>query len=193
LANKLAIIKDAANDARVGNHKAAYAYWLGVGYPFLKDPSQTDLYNWGFANYSAGNYKTADSIFCGIYETKYPQEVFGYFWCMRSKTAEDDSTGSQGLAVDANVKFADIARAFDSTARVAGTKDSVRWKNQILNSYFALAQYYNDIKKDKETAVVYLKKVLEVDPTNPNAPKFIEILTRKPKPAASPAKKATGK
>jgi tetratricopeptide (TPR) repeat protein len=193
LANKLQIIKDAANDAKNGGHKAAYAYWLGVGYPFIKDPNQTDIYNWGFANYSAGNYKTADSIFCGIYEAKFPTEVFGYFWCVRSKTAEDDSTGSQGLAVDANVKFADIARAFDSTARVAGTKDSIRWKNQIINAYFALAQYYNDIKKDKETAVAYLRKVLEVDPTNPNAGKFIEVLTRKPKPAASPAKKATGK
>ena len=193
LANKLQIIKDAAADAKASGKKLAYAYWLGVGYPFLKDPNQSDVYNWGFANYSAGNYKTADSIFCGVYETKYPTEVFGYFWCARSKTAEDDSVGSQGLALDANIKFTDIARAFDSTARVAGTKDSIRWKNQILNAYFALAQYYNDIKKDKETAVMYLRKVLEVDPPNANAPKFIEILTRKPKPAASPAKKATGK
>src|SRR6201996_1715171 len=92
LANKLAIIKDAANDARVGNHKAAYAYWLGVGYPFIKTPVNTDLYNWGIANYQAGNYKTSDSIFCGMYTAQYPTEIYGYLWCARSKQAQDDST-----------------------------------------------------------------------------------------------------
>jgi tetratricopeptide (TPR) repeat protein len=191
VANKLQIIKDAAADAKAGGHKAAYAYWLGVGYPFIKDPNQTDVYNWGFANYSAGNYKTADSIFCGIYESKYPTEIFGYLWCKNSKVAEDDSTGSKGLAVEAYDKLAAMARALDSTAKVANGADSIKYRAQAVGSYFALAQYYNDIKKDKETAVVYLRRVLDVDPTNPNAPKFIEILTRKPKPAA-PAKPKAG-
>ena len=191
LVNKLKIIKDASNDAKAGGHKAAYAYWLGVGYPFIKAPNQNDLYNWGFANYSAGNYKTADSIFCGIYESKYPTEIFGYLWCAKSKTAEDDSVGSQGLAVEANIKLAEMGRALDSTAKATGGADSIKYKNQILGAYFTLASYYNDIKKDKETAVVYLRKVLEVDPTNPNAPKFIEVLTRKPK-AVAPKPKAAG-
>src|SRR5579872_4993615 len=192
LANKLKILNDAANDAKAGGHKLAYAYWLGQLYPFIKAPNQSDLYNWGFANYSAGNYKTADSIFCGIYEQKYPEEVFGYFWCARAKTAQDDSTGSQGLAIDANVKFTEVARAYDSTSKASGKADSTRWKAQIINAYFALAQYYNDIKKDKELAVAYLRKVVEVDPTNPTAPKFIDLLTRKPvsRPAARP--KAAG-
>jgi tetratricopeptide (TPR) repeat protein len=193
VANKLQIIKDAAADAKAGGHKAAYAYWLGVGYPFIKDPNQTDVYNWGFANYSAGNYKTADSIFCGIYESKYPTEIFGYLWCKNAKVAEDDSTGSKGLAVEAYDKLAAMARALDSTAKAANGADSIKYRGQAVGSYFALAQYYNDIKKDKETAVVYLRRVLDVDPTNPNAPKFIEILTRKPKPAAPARPKAGAK
>lgn len=191
LADKLQIIKDAAADAKASGHKAAYAYWLGVGYPFIKNPINTDLYNWGFANYSAGNYKTADSIFCGIYESKYPAEIFGYLWCKNSKVAEDDSTGSQGLAVEAYDKLAAMARALDSTAKAANGPDSIKYRAQAVGSYFALAQYYNDIKKDKEIAVAYLRRVLDVDPTNPNAPKFIEILTRKPKSAA-PAKPKAG-
>lgn len=192
VANKLQIIKDAAADAKAGGHKSALAYWLGVGYPFIKDPNETDIYNWGFANYSAGNYKKADSIFCGIYESKYPNEIFGYLWCKNAKVAEDDSTGSQGIAIEAYDKLASMARALDSTAKAANSPDSIKYRGQAVGSYFALAQYYNDIKHDKESAVAYLRKVLDVDPTNPNAPKFIEILTRKPKPAA-PAKKAGAK
>ena len=191
--NKLRIIKEAADAAKASVKKGTYAYWMGVGYPYIKNPNQTDVYNWGFSNYSAGNYKTADSIFCGIYETKWPDEIFGYLWCKNSRVAMDDSTGSQGLAVDAYNKLADMARKIDSVNKAANSPDSVKYRTQAVSSYFALAQYYNDIKKDKETAVSYLRKVLEVDPTNPNAPKFIDILTRKPaqRPAAG-AKSKTG-
>src|ERR1700744_2754198 len=86
VANKVQIAKDAAADAKAKGHKVAYAYWLGVGYPFIKAPTNTDLYNVGIANYQAGAYKTSDSVFCQVYETKYPDESFGYLWCARSKT-----------------------------------------------------------------------------------------------------------
>ena len=87
LAEKLQYLKQAADDAKAAGHKQAYAFWLGIQYPFIKNPNQSDLYNWGIANYQAGNYKSSDSIFCGTYETKYPDEVYGYLWCMRSKAA----------------------------------------------------------------------------------------------------------
>jgi len=150
------------------------------------------------ANYQAGNYKTADSIFCGIYEPKYPTEIYGYLWCARAKQAQDDSIGSQGLAVEAYDKLAQIGRGLDSTARVAGTADSTKYKAQIVSSYSFLATYYNNIKKDKATAIAYLEKILEVDPTNADAPRFIEILKRPAKQPARPAagakpKSATGK
>jgi tetratricopeptide (TPR) repeat protein len=184
MVNKLQIAKDASNDAKTAGHKAAYAYWMGVEYPLIKNPVNTELYNWGIANYQAGNYKTSDSIFCGMYTSKFPTEIYGYLWCARSKQAEDDSTGSQGLAVDAYDKLAQVGRGLDSTAKTAGSADSIKYKSQILTSYGFLASYYNNIKKDKQTAIGYLEKILEVDPTNPDARKFIEILKR---PAKQPA------
>ena len=172
---------------KLGN-KQASAQLAALVYNSKKNPVNTDLYNWGMANYQAGNYKTADSIFCGIYESKYPTEIFGYLWCARSKQAQDDSLNSQGLAVEAYDKLAQVARGLDSTAKAAGSADSIKYKAQILSSYFFLAQYYNDTKKDKATAIAYLEKVLEVDPTNATAPKFITILKTPPrKPAAQPA------
>jgi len=178
LANKLAIIKDAAAHAQAAKQKAAYAYWLAVGYPFIKAPTNTDLYNVGMAYYQAGLYKSADSVFCQQYETKYPDEIYGYLWCARSKTAEDDSVGSQGLAVEANIKLAEVGRRLDSTAKAAGAADSTKYKNQVINAYSQLAGYYNNIKKDRDNAMLYLHKILEVDPTNPDAKRFIEILEK---------------
>jgi tetratricopeptide (TPR) repeat protein len=167
------------------NYKQGVAELAAVEYASKKEPTQTDVYNWGIANYQAGNYKTADSIFCGIYESKCPSEIFGYLWCARSKQAQDDSLNSQGLAVEAYDKLAAMARALDSTAKAAGSPDSVKYKNTAVTSYFYLAQYYNDIKKDKGMAVNYLQKVVEIDPTNSTAQKFIDALTKKP--AARPA------
>ncbi|HEV3325184.1 MAG TPA: tetratricopeptide repeat protein [Puia sp.] len=173
------------------NNKAAIAELAAITYNSKQNPNNSDLYNWGIANYQAGNYKTADSIFCGIYESKYPNEIFGYLWCARSKQAQDDSLNSQGLAIDSYDKLAQVARALDSTAKTAGSADSIKYKNYILTSYFFLAQYYNDNKKDKQMAVAYLRKVLEVDPTNPTALKFITILTAPPRQVGSKPK-ATG-
>lgn len=178
LANKLQIIKDASANAKAKGQKAAYAYWLGVGYPFIKAPTENDLYYWGYANYSAGLYKTADSIFCGIYESQYPKEFFGYYWCMKTKVAEDDSVGSQGLAVDAYIKLAAVCTALDSTAHAAGSPDSTKYKKYIIDSYSQLAGYYNNIKKDRDNALLYLHKILEIDPNNADVKKFIDILEK---------------
>ncbi|HEY4206713.1 MAG TPA: tetratricopeptide repeat protein [Puia sp.] len=172
-------------------YKQGVAELAAIEYASKKDPNQTDVYNWGIANYQAGNFKTADSIFCGIYETKWPNEIFGYLWCARSKVAQDDSVGSQGLAVEAYDKLAAISRALDSTAHAAGSADSTKYKSQAIIAYSQNAGYYNNIKKDKETAIVYLNKILEIDPSNADAKRFIEILTRKP-PARQPARPAGG-
>jgi tetratricopeptide (TPR) repeat protein len=175
-ADKMKFQTEAMDLAKQIKDKPAAAMISGAVYNSLKNPSNSDLFKYGTANYSAGNYKTADSIFCGVYESKYPNEIFGYLWCARSKQAQDDSTNSQGLAVDAYEKLAQFARA---------SPDSAKYKSQIISAYFYLASYYNDIKKDKPKAVGYMQKVLEVDPTNTSAQNIINSLTKK-----QPAKKS---
>jgi hypothetical protein len=187
LQNKLDVIKEAQDFAKQSGNKGAYAYWLGVGYPYLKDPNQNELYNWGFANYSAGNYQASDSIFCGLYESKYPNEIFGYLWCKNSALALDDSLWTKGLPIEAYQKLGAIARSLDSTAKAANSPDSTKYKRYVIESYSQLAGYFNNVKKDKETAITYLDMWIEVDPADPNPKKFKEILTRKPPPAAKPS------
>ena len=190
LAGKLDLIKEASDVAKRTGNRTEIAYWLGVGYPLLKNPTQTDLYNWGIANYQASNFKTADSLFCGLYETQFPNEIYGYLWCSRAKAGEDDSLGSNGYAVEAWQKLAQVSRTLDSTAKVANSPDSIKFKRYAVDSYSRLAFYYNNFKKDKENAIAYLQKILEVDPTNPDAQKYINMLNRPAKQAAAKPKAA---
>jgi tetratricopeptide (TPR) repeat protein len=170
---------EALDLAKQLHNKQAAAMLSGAVYNSLRNPTNSDLFKYGMANYSAGNYKTSDSIFCGVYETKYPNEIFGYLWCAKSKQAEDDSTNSQGLAVQAYEKLAQYARSIP---------DSAKFKNQVIGAYFYLASYYNDIKKDKGKAVEYMQKVLEVDPENATAKNVIGMLTKPPKQGAQKPK-----
>jgi len=179
--NKVKYIQQAAALAKKQGNRVEEANWLGMAYQMDKDPSQTDLYNWGMAHYQAANYKTADSIFCNLYESKYPDQIYGYLWCARSKQAQD-TTMEQGLAVDAYKALADKAL----------TLDSGKFKSQSIAANFYLVQYYNDIKKDKESALTYLDKVLEVDPANADALRVKEILTKAPKQPASKPKSSSG-
>ncbi|MEP7279558.1 MAG: tetratricopeptide repeat protein [Bacteroidota bacterium] len=176
------LVKAAALAKKVGN-RAEEANFLRQSYSIDKNPSNADLYNLGQAYYQAKNYPVADSIYCGVYETKYPDEIFGYLWCARTKQAADDSVGSGGLAVE----------AYDKLAQMGRKLDSVKYKSQIVQAYFYLAGYYNDIKKDKAAAISYLQKVTEVDSTNDQARKFIDILNAPPPkqtPARQPATKS---
>jgi tetratricopeptide (TPR) repeat protein len=187
--NKTKYAAEATVLAKKLGNKKAIADLAQIAYLSKKNPTNTDIYNWGFANYSAGNYKTADSIFCGIYESAYPNEFFGYFWCKNARLAEDDSLWSQGLPIEAYQKLAVFCRNADSVAKVANSPDSIKYKKYIIEAYSQLAGFYNNVKKDKETAIFYLKQWLEVDPTSPDAQRFLAILSR---PARQPAKPGTG-
>jgi len=196
---KAKYIASAIDLAKKLGNKQASADIAYLVYTTKKNPVNTDVYNWGISNYQAGNYKTADSIFCGIYESKYPTEIYGYLWCARSKIAQEDTASPTGVAVEAYDKLAAISRSLDSTAKVAGSADSTKYKAQALNSYFYLAGFYNNTKKDKETALSYLNKVLELDPENATAKQYKSIISRPPakqpaRPAASSGTKPkTGK
>jgi tetratricopeptide (TPR) repeat protein len=192
--NKAKYLASAQDLATKLGNKKALAVVARIVYTGLKDPTNSDLFKFGMAYYQAAMYPTADSIFCGIYETKYPDEVYGYLYCMRIKALQDDSVGSQGLAVDAEMKLADFGRAKDSIAKAAGTKDSILYKKYVIDSYSRLAFYYNNTKKDKAQAIFWLSKILEVDPGNADASKYIQLLNKPARQAApAAAKPKTGR
>ncbi|HUP11771.1 MAG TPA: tetratricopeptide repeat protein [Niastella sp.] len=180
--NKIKYISKAAALAKKQGDRAQEANWLGIAYSLKKEPSQTDLYNWGYAHYQAANYVTADSIFCNVYQSKFPDQIYGYLWCARAKQAQD-TTMAQGIAV----------APYEKLAEMAAKLDSVKFKAQIISSWQYLTTYYNDAKKDSKTALSYVDKILAIDPTNGFANAAKPVLQKQVnKPAqSSPAPKKT--
>lgn len=182
--NKVKMIQNAANLAKTTGNRAAEAEWLGKAYAMIKDPSARDLYNFGYANYQSGNYAKADSLFCNDYISKYPDQIYGYLWCARSKQALD-TTMEKGLAVEAYKTLAVKAIELDTTP----TK---QLKPYAVNSNFFLVSYFNDIAKQKDSAIYYVDEVLKIDPTNENAVNVKKILTAPPKKTTVTQNKSAG-
>jgi tetratricopeptide (TPR) repeat protein len=180
--NKIKYITKAAGLAKKMGDRKQEANWLGIAYNLKKEPTQTDLYNWAYANYQAANYTTADSLFCGVYQTKFPDQIFGYLWCARAKQAMDTAM-TQGIAVV----------PYEKLAEMGAKLDSVKYKAQIVGAFTYLAQYYNDAKKDSKTALSYVEKILAIDPANQFANAAKPVLQKQvnSKPA-SPAPKKSG-
>jgi len=176
---KLELLNKGAGLARKVGNRAEEANFLKQLYNLKKTPSNVDLYNLGQAYYQSKNYVVSDSIFCSIYEGKYPDEIVGYLWCARSKAAQDDSVNSQGLAVEPYITLISKAKQIDS----------VKYKRQILQSIYFLVPYYYNIKKSKDSAMYYTEMGLAIDPADANLLNFKEILTKPPPPARQPAAK----
>jgi len=181
-AGKVALMTEAAALAAKSGNKLEQANWAKQIYAMKKDPSNRDLYDLGYANYQAGNFATADSIFCGVYTAKYPTEVFGYLWCARAAAAQD-TTQEKGLAVEPYKRLI----AYADTA-----KD--KYKATLIQAHGYLASYYANVAKQKDSAITQLEAIVELDPTNADAPKYIRALkepAQQPKAASSTKSAAT--
>ena len=169
---KMKLMEEAARLAASIGDKEQAAVWNMKKYYFdTAAASNRDLYDYGFAHYSAQHFVSAYTIF-KIYQEKYPNEIYGYLWA--SKAAQViDSTWENGLAASETELYAAKATEIDS----------VKLKSQIIYSYKLLAQYHNNVKKDRDSAIAYLEKVVAIDPTDKDAPRFIETLKKSAKPA----------
>ena len=173
-ANKLDYVKSTAENLVAAQKYAGAGKWYAKILTLKPDYGKVDLYYAGYNYYRGGNYKAADSIF-GLYEQKYPDDIFGPF--MKAHSEEGiDTTGAMGLAKPDYEKVIAIA---DTTS----DKDKVK-ANEISACRYMVAYYYN-IKKDIKTANDYNDKILALDPAdalaNKNKPIFEKLLKAKSK------------
>lgn len=164
---------------RIPNQKKVAEWSLTLLNMVKPAPSKVDIYNAGFENFKAGNYLVADSVF-DIYKAKYPDEVYGHYWSFRSLSVVD-STMEQGLAVPDCQKFIQLAES-----------DKVKNKSTLITAYGYMAGYNANVKKDFPTAISYLDKIIEIDPTNADASKNREILQKASGKGTKPAPKTGG-
>jgi tetratricopeptide (TPR) repeat protein len=163
--NKVDYTRKAADFFKKSGNTAKSAEWLTKVLTINPKLSKVDLYNAGFENFKATQYRRADSIFT-VYKTNYPTEVYGYYWSFRSLSVID-STMEQGLAIADCEKFISIAEA-----------EKAKNKSTLITAYGYLASYSANIKKDLAGAAAFLDKIIEIDPNNQDAIKNRDIIQK---------------
>jgi tetratricopeptide (TPR) repeat protein len=159
--------KKLADMAKERKDYAAQAEWLGKYNTGNEKASNLDLFYWGIAHYRVENYPMADSIF-GIYISKYPEQGFGYYWQAKSKALMDKDM-TEGLAIPVYQKLIEVLQ------KDTANENSKKW---AAEAYGYLAAYEVNTKKDFARAIDYFEKVLEMDPENESAKKYIGILEK---------------
>jgi hypothetical protein len=154
LSNQVKVLNEGIERFKKSGHKILEADLRLLSYQLRgSQASPAELFQIGIPYYQGRSFERADSVFTA-YATALPDSIYGWYWSALSK-AQQDTTMEQGLAVPMYQKTLEIA-----------AKDKVRLRSQGIASAGYLAGYYNNIKKDKETAITYLKQGLEFDPTN---------------------------
>jgi tetratricopeptide (TPR) repeat protein len=175
---KLGYVKDIAKSLYDAGKFLEAGKWYGKVLDVDHNFGKVELFYAGYSDYRGGNYKSADSVF-KLYQQKFPEDLYGWYLGARSKEGID-STGALGLAKPDYDKIIQIA---DTIADKASIKD------KLIPAYRYMVAYNYNIKHEKDSAIVYNDKILEVDPTDATALKTKDALESQKTTGAPPAKK----
>lgn len=178
---KTGIIKKLAQFYKTQKSYSKQAYW----YQQLHQLDSTslnnvDIFSWGVANYNTRQYPMADSVF-SIYEKKYPDQCFGYYWRARCNAAIDTSMET-GIAIP---HYEDLIRVGMKDTSNATTK---KW---LIQAYGYIAAFRVNKEKKFDDALSCYNRILELDPGNNDAEKYKNILEKmmEAQPSAAEAPK----
>ena len=161
------LYKSASQIAKSIKDYAGEAKWLGKYYVGNPETSNVDLFNWGLANYRAGDYVMADTVF-GLYAEKYPEQGHGYYWRARSNAAIDTAM-TEGLAIPHYQKLIEVIKN-------DLTENNKKW---LVQAYGYLAAYETNTEKDYDEAIEYFQELLKADPENSSAKEYISMLEKR--------------
>jgi len=154
-------------------------------YNTRKSPNPGGLFNLGLNYFQAGNLAKADSLFTA-YNTVFPDSVYGYFWRGRTNYQLDTTMIVEPYATNMVQNY---RKSLDISF-----KDKIRYRTQGTQSALLLAGYFNNIKSNRDSALMYVVKGLEIDSTNAQLKGIKEIFDKQPaKGTQKPGSKATGK
>ena len=182
--SKWDLLQSSYDAAKAKNNKSLQAALGLLMYKTRKIPYHFDLFSSGLAYYQAGIYPKADSVF-KMYSTNYPDSIYGWFWWGRTNIAMDTT-----LSVEPYLS--NMIQGFKKSIEIGLTAKD-RYKIQGVPSSQFLAGIYNNTKKDRDSAIYFVQKGLEFDPTNATLSNLLQILQKKPAPTkGAPAKSNSG-
>ncbi len=184
-ANKAAYLKLLAQ--RYADQKLTLEAAKTYGRVISVKPNYTnvDLFNAGYNFYAVNQYDSSNRYF-GLYTQKYPDDIMGYYMIANANAAID-SNSVMGLAIPYYQKTIEIGEK-DTTAPNV--------KNRLMVAYKYFLGYYFNVKKDKDSALIYVDKGLALNPTDESMISNKEFIMKydpnaaAKQPAKQPAKKS---
>jgi tetratricopeptide (TPR) repeat protein len=110
------------------------------------------LYNKGFEAFKNMAYTESEKYF-REYIRQYPNEIYGYYWCFRSRQE-----------IDKILKM-DVARE-DALSFIRIAEHQKNKNQQLISAYQYLASSDLEIHKNFNTSLSWINKILELDPAN---------------------------
>ncbi|HEY0299008.1 MAG TPA: tetratricopeptide repeat protein [Arachidicoccus sp.] len=100
----------------------------------------------------------ADSFFVN-YKARYPEQIYGYKYLATSKLMQGDTTAAVPYVEDYIGQM---------------SKDTAKYKTDMIDEYGVLANYYVNSKGDYASGLKQFQGILSVDPTNETAKQYAE-------------------
>jgi tetratricopeptide (TPR) repeat protein len=177
--SKMQTLQDGVDYFKSRNNKIMEGQMRLVQSAAKKVPNPTDPFFTGLAFYQGKDYKRADSLF-KLYIATFPDSLYGHYYDARANLALDTT-----LSVEPYLSS--MVSGFKKTLDIAANNKE-KFKNQAVASSQFLAAIYNNTKGDRDSAIYFVQKGLEFDPTNQSLQDFLKELQKSP-----PKRKSTGK
>jgi hypothetical protein len=119
-----------------------------------------------------------------LYSQALPDSIYGYYWSARVNFAMDTTMSEEPFITN-------MVNGYQKTLDIAIATQRNKAQGIVASKF--LAGYYNNIKKDKATAIAYLEKGLTLDPNDASIQELIAILSKpvKQTPQKTPEIKKT--
>jgi len=174
---KMKTLNEAMDFFKKKNDKCMQGELSLVLYKTRNTTFHTDLFNSGYAFYQCGNYPKADSVF-KVYINAYPDSIYGYYWSGLTNLALDTTYSKEPYV-------SNIVYGFKNTLEKA-VSDKEKNKSQAVRASQFLAAIFNNVKKDKDSAIYFIDKGLEFDPDNAALNGLKQQLQKVQKPSTKP-------
>ena len=184
LDKKIQLLQQGIDRFKAAGKKVASAELRTALYNLKPNPNPTELFNIGLDYYQGGEYLKADSIF-KLYSKALPDSIYGYYWSARTNFALDTTMSVEPYVTN-------MVNGYQKTLDVAIATQRNKPQGIVASKF--LAGYYNNIKKDKATAIAYLEKGLTLDPNDASIQELLAILQKPPvkqPPPKAPTKTKT--
>ncbi len=181
LSSKIEFMDKAANYFKTNKCTKQEADMRLAIYNTRPNANPTYLVNIGILYSQANELLKADTIFANYIKLA-PDSIYGYDWKGRVNFTLDTTMAVEPYA-------SEFVSNYQKTLAIALT-DKIRYKSQGTRAALFLAGYYNNIRSNRDSALLYVVKGLEIDSTNTQLKNIKEIFDKQPTKVKPPAKTA---